>query len=148
MPDAGVLSRDLLRVADLHAWYGESHVLHGMEFAVGEGEVVTLLGRAAKLAAHSPLLTRRLSTSVLRRLGRTFRHGLPARWVRTLRLLGFDEADLAALRAAAAGPIPRNAPRSVAALLADSHLSNGLRQLSTSLRLYARLPSVKALAGR
>ena len=36
---------DLLRVADLHAWYGESHVLHGMEFAVGAGELVTLLGR-------------------------------------------------------------------------------------------------------
>src|SRR5438128_3535686 len=36
---------ELLRVEDLHAWYGESHVLHGMSFAVGRGEVVTLLGR-------------------------------------------------------------------------------------------------------
>jgi branched-chain amino acid transport system ATP-binding protein len=36
---------ELLRVADLHAWYGESHILHGMEFAVGAGELVTLLGR-------------------------------------------------------------------------------------------------------
>jgi branched-chain amino acid transport system ATP-binding protein len=35
----------LLGVEDLHAWYGESHILHGMSFAVGEGEVVTLLGR-------------------------------------------------------------------------------------------------------
>ena len=35
----------LLEVAGLHAWYGESHVLHGMDFAVEEGEVVTLLGR-------------------------------------------------------------------------------------------------------
>jgi branched-chain amino acid transport system ATP-binding protein len=35
----------LLEVEDLHAWYGESHVLHGMSFAVREGEVVTLLGR-------------------------------------------------------------------------------------------------------
>ncbi len=35
----------LLSVSDLHAWYGESHVLHGMSFAVREGEVVTLLGR-------------------------------------------------------------------------------------------------------
>src|SRR5215831_5671636 len=35
----------LLRVGDLHAWYGESHILHGMSFAVGEGELVTLLGR-------------------------------------------------------------------------------------------------------
>ena len=36
---------DLLQVADLHAWYGESHILHGMDFTVGAGEVVTLLGR-------------------------------------------------------------------------------------------------------
>jgi len=35
----------LLRVKDLHAWYGESHILHGVELEVSEGEVVTLLGR-------------------------------------------------------------------------------------------------------
>jgi len=35
----------LLEVRDLHAWYGESHVLHGVDFHVDEGEVVTLLGR-------------------------------------------------------------------------------------------------------
>jgi branched-chain amino acid transport system ATP-binding protein len=35
----------LLRVKDLHAWYGESHILHGMDLEVREGEVVTLLGR-------------------------------------------------------------------------------------------------------
>ena len=35
----------LLDVRDLHAWYGESHVLHGMTFTIPEGEVVTLLGR-------------------------------------------------------------------------------------------------------
>src|SRR6476659_4026799 len=35
----------LLRVRDLHAWYGESHVLHGVDFDVRAGEVVTLLGR-------------------------------------------------------------------------------------------------------
>ena len=45
MPDAAVQPRELLRVRDLHAWYGESHILHGMTFDVGEGEVVTLLGR-------------------------------------------------------------------------------------------------------
>jgi branched-chain amino acid transport system ATP-binding protein len=45
MPDSGVLHKELLRVADLHAWYGESRILHGMNFTVGEGEVVTLLGR-------------------------------------------------------------------------------------------------------
>jgi branched-chain amino acid transport system ATP-binding protein len=34
-----------LEVRDLHAWYGESHVLHGVNFRVEQGEVVTLLGR-------------------------------------------------------------------------------------------------------
>ncbi|WP_242342221.1 ABC transporter ATP-binding protein [Anaeromyxobacter terrae] len=36
---------ELLRVAGLHAFYGESHVLHGVDFAVSAGELVTLLGR-------------------------------------------------------------------------------------------------------
>ena len=35
----------LLKVAGLHAWYGESHILHGVDFHVGRGELVTLLGR-------------------------------------------------------------------------------------------------------
>ena len=35
----------MLEVKDLHAWYGESHILHGVNFEVKEGEVVTLLGR-------------------------------------------------------------------------------------------------------
>ena len=36
---------DMLRIADLHAYYGESHILHGVDMHVAEGEVVTLLGR-------------------------------------------------------------------------------------------------------
>jgi branched-chain amino acid transport system ATP-binding protein len=40
MPEAALLS-----VADLNAWYGESHILHGAQFEVRRGEVVTLLGR-------------------------------------------------------------------------------------------------------
>ncbi len=35
----------LLRVSGLNAWYGESHILHGVDFEVFAGEVVTLLGR-------------------------------------------------------------------------------------------------------
>jgi branched-chain amino acid transport system ATP-binding protein len=35
----------LLEVRDLHAWYGESHALHGVNFEVFPGETVTLLGR-------------------------------------------------------------------------------------------------------
>src|SRR5512145_2037993 len=39
------MAEPLLTVRDLHAWYGESHVLHGVNFEVFPGEVVTLLGR-------------------------------------------------------------------------------------------------------
>ena len=45
MLDAAVQQKELLRVEDLHAWYGESHILHGMSFGVRGGEVATLLGR-------------------------------------------------------------------------------------------------------
>ena len=36
---------EVLRVTDLHAFYGESHILHGIDLKVNEGELVTLLGR-------------------------------------------------------------------------------------------------------
>ncbi|MDO8774703.1 MAG: ABC transporter ATP-binding protein [Burkholderiaceae bacterium] len=39
------MTKELLRIEDLHAWYGESHILHGVSLSVNEGEVVTLLGR-------------------------------------------------------------------------------------------------------
>lgn len=39
------MSEALLDVRDLHAFYGESHILHGVNFSVKKGEVVTLLGR-------------------------------------------------------------------------------------------------------
>ena len=38
-------TRALLTVNELQAWYGESHILHGVTFEVRRGEVVTLLGR-------------------------------------------------------------------------------------------------------
>jgi branched-chain amino acid transport system ATP-binding protein len=52
--DAAVMTRSapaagsgspVLSVANLQAWYGESHILHGVDFTVNSGEVVTLLGR-------------------------------------------------------------------------------------------------------
>ncbi|QEN89952.1 ABC transporter ATP-binding protein [Labrys sp. KNU-23] len=45
MPDSSNKPDPLLRVRGLEAWYGESHVLHGIDFDVNAGEVVTLLGR-------------------------------------------------------------------------------------------------------
>src|SRR3954471_6272804 len=39
------LGPDMLEIGDLHAFYGESHILHGVGLKVGRGEVVTLLGR-------------------------------------------------------------------------------------------------------
>ena len=40
-----LMPKELLRIEGLHAWYGESHILHGVDLSVHEGEVVTLLGR-------------------------------------------------------------------------------------------------------
>jgi branched-chain amino acid transport system ATP-binding protein len=39
------MSDEVLRISNLQAWYGESHVLHGVDLSVRKGEVVTLLGR-------------------------------------------------------------------------------------------------------
>jgi len=44
-PAAGFAARQVLNVQNLEAWYGESHILHGINFDVNAGEVVTLLGR-------------------------------------------------------------------------------------------------------
>ena len=41
----GVVAEPMLAVEELHAWYGESHILHGISFHINPGEVVTLLGR-------------------------------------------------------------------------------------------------------
>ena len=38
-------TNEMLRITDLHAFYGESHILHGIDLRVNEGELVTLLGR-------------------------------------------------------------------------------------------------------
>ena len=35
------MTKELLKIEDLHAWYGESHILHGVNLTVNEGEVVT-----------------------------------------------------------------------------------------------------------
>jgi branched-chain amino acid transport system ATP-binding protein len=45
MSEAVATGGEMLRVANLHAFYGESHILHGIDLRVNEGELVTLLGR-------------------------------------------------------------------------------------------------------
>jgi branched-chain amino acid transport system ATP-binding protein len=44
-PVDAMAASSALEIKDLQAWYGESHVLHGVNFRINEGEVVTLLGR-------------------------------------------------------------------------------------------------------
>ena len=63
-----------LHVKDLHAWYGESHVLHGMEFEVHQGEVVTLLGRNG---AGKTTTMRALMGADVRRQGQILLDGVP-----------------------------------------------------------------------
>ncbi|MFC5066911.1 ABC transporter ATP-binding protein [Flaviflagellibacter deserti] len=77
-PEAGTAE---LAVRDLHGWYDESHVLHGINFDVRPGEVVTLLGRngagkTTTLKAIMGILSKR--TGSVRFMGREL-IGLPAR---------------------------------------------------------------------
>ncbi|PFG63479.1 branched-chain amino acid transport system ATP-binding protein [Thioclava sp. ES.031] len=39
------MTKPMLKIENLHAWYGESHVLHGINLELGEGQLITLLGR-------------------------------------------------------------------------------------------------------
>ena len=45
----------VLKLDNLQAWYGESHILHGVELTVEQGEVVTLLGRNASAGRTTTL---------------------------------------------------------------------------------------------
>jgi branched-chain amino acid transport system ATP-binding protein len=64
MPDGSAASDTMLAISDLHAFYDESHVLHGIELEVRKGELVTLLGRngagkTTTLRAIMGIVTRR-----------------------------------------------------------------------------------------
>ena len=64
----------MFKVQGLNAWYGESHVLHGVNFEVREGEVVTLLGRngagkTTTMKSIMGLVPRRAGSIVLSRGG-------------------------------------------------------------------------------
>ncbi|MBI1621877.1 ABC transporter ATP-binding protein [Aquamicrobium zhengzhouense] len=73
----------LLAVRNLEAWYGESHVLHGVNFNVFPGEVVTLLGRngagkTTTLKSVMGILTKRKGSVVFQ--GKELMHA-PARYI-------------------------------------------------------------------
>ena len=79
-------ARPLLAVRNLEGWYGESHVLHGVDFDVHSGEVVTLLGRngagkSTTLKAIIGILTQRKGSI---RFDGTETIGLPARAIARL----------------------------------------------------------------
>ncbi|HWW20403.1 MAG TPA: ABC transporter ATP-binding protein [Steroidobacteraceae bacterium] len=69
------MSAELLRVAGLHAYYGESHILHGVDLTVSEGEVVTLLGRNG---AGRTTTLRALLGLISKRSGSVMIHGQEA----------------------------------------------------------------------
>ena len=109
------------RSRGLNAWYGESHVLHGVDLDVARGETVTLLGRngvgkTTTLRAIMGIIRKRTGTIALRRPGpdapaaaphRPRRHRLRARGARHLREPdGAGEPD-----AAARGRAGRHEPR-------------------------------------
>jgi branched-chain amino acid transport system ATP-binding protein len=63
-------SNEMLRITDLHAFYGESHILHGIDLTVNEGELVTLLGRngagrSTTMKAIMGLVSRRTGSVML-----------------------------------------------------------------------------------
>jgi len=63
---------DLLQARDVHAWYGSSHVLHGVGIRVGKGETVGLLGRNGM---GKSTLIRTLLGHVAQRRGQVALHG-------------------------------------------------------------------------
>lgn len=69
---ADVRIKPILQIKDLHAWYGESHILHGIEMELGEGQLITLLGRNG--AGRSTTL-RAIMGMVDRRTGSIRIHG-------------------------------------------------------------------------
>ncbi|MRX37480.1 ABC transporter ATP-binding protein [Aminobacter sp. MDW-2] len=82
-PVGAAASAPLLAVKDLEAWYGESHVLHGVSFDVRPGEVVTLLGRngagkTTTLKSIMGILPKRKGSVVFQ--GKELMHA-PARYV-------------------------------------------------------------------
>lgn len=129
------MAKRFLEVRDLHAWYGESHVLHGVNFHVDEGEVVTLLGRNG--AGR---------TSTLRAI-----MGLTGSRKGSVKVHGTEAIDLATHRIARLGigycPEERGIFSSLSAqenLLLPPKLADGGMSVE---QIYAMFPNLKERAG-
>ena len=129
------MSKRFLEVMDLHAWYGESHVLHGVNFHVDEGEVVTLLGRNG--AGRTTTLK-----AVL---------GLVGRRTGSIRIAGTEAVNLPPHRIAQLGlgycPEERGIFASLSAqenLLLPPRLAEGGMAVE---QIYAMFPNLKERAG-
>jgi branched-chain amino acid transport system ATP-binding protein len=126
-----------LEVKDLQGWYGESHVLHGVNFRVDEGEVVTLLGRNG--AGR---------TSTLRAI-----MGLIGRRSGSIKVRGTETAGLAPHRIARLGigycPEERGIFSSLSAyenlMLPPTLVKNGQGGMSVE-QIYAMFPNLRERA--
>lgn len=72
----------LLEIEGLHAWYGASHVLHGVDLSIGEGEVLALSGRNG--SGRSTL--GKAIMGLVRSEGRVLLRGLPLKGLRPFRI--------------------------------------------------------------
>jgi branched-chain amino acid transport system ATP-binding protein len=129
------MSKELLRIDALNAWYGESHILHGVDLTVDEGEVVCLLGRNG--AGRTTTLRAIL--------------GLTGRRTGTLRIAGVDAIGLPPHRIARLGigycPEERGIFASLSAeenLLLPPVIAGGGMGLA---EIYDMFPNLKERAG-
>ena len=141
-------TQPMLAVRDLNAWYGESHVLHGVSFDVRRGEVVTLLGRngagkTTTLKAVMGILAQRKSSVTLQ--GREL-IGLPARAI--ARHLAGSQAKFAERMNARARALGCTGSHFVNPHgLTDARHYTTARDLGRIMRHAMQLPEFRAITG-
>ncbi|CAG9187431.1 ABC transporter ATP-binding protein [Cupriavidus pinatubonensis] len=127
-----------LEIRDLHAWYGESHILHGVNLTVNAGEVVTLLGRNG---AGRTTTLRAIMGLVGQRKGSVRVHGQETVTMKTHRIaplgLGYcpeERAIFSSLSCEENLLLPPEFPRSAGAV--------GLREPMTVGEIYEMFPNL------
>ncbi|QYY29103.1 MULTISPECIES: ABC transporter ATP-binding protein [Cupriavidus] len=127
-----------LEIRDLHAWYGESHILHGVDLTVNAGEVVTLLGRNG---AGRTTTLRAIMGLVGQRKGSVRVHGQETVTMKTHRIaplgLGYcpeERAIFSSLSCEENLLLPPEFPRSAGAV--------GLREPMTVGEIYEMFPNL------